>query len=332
MVITNTMDFTCEICENRFPTNASLYSHKLTHGTPRNDFEDHETECFKIKVLEKENNPEENLGKLSDEKLSYNDSSSSNVQTSRKVLKSSESTKIQKIDGYYRRKRKSKKDQIMLHKNDSYLENGIQKVEDQMQNKYNKSSEITKDKYPKELLKENKEKTKLLNNQIKVQVKAGINDKKGHEKTNKIDHDIRKIKNEYNKKIKLLNDQIEEIDNGGANLSSLNDAIFNDNVIKDVIVIQKLIKNNQLILVTKKHVQTLFKIFLGLYYGVIPICQPQRDNVTDLQRKLVEKFISLTSISAKKLFIQRHNEFMKLFSIIDSSLDFIRDSFIKYGK
>ena len=88
---------------------------------------------------------------------------------------------------------------------------------------------------------------------------------------------------ECTKKLKLLNDQIKSLQEDDENLNSLTKAIFNCTTMEEIYEIQRLIKNHQLDVVVQNHLPTLQNLFLSLSYGILPICQPQREKVSDEQ-------------------------------------------------
>ena len=72
-------------------------------------------------------------------------------------------------------------------------------------------------------------------------------------------------------------------------------------------------------------------MFLSLSYRVLPICQPQRDTITDSQRELVGKIQNSSFNIAKGILKENREEIANLFSIIEYSLNLARNSFNPYG-
>ena len=147
-----------------------------------------------------------------------------------------------------------------------------------------------------------------------------------------------KHKNEYEKleddcedKIKRLTHHIKSLEDDDASFNSLTDAIFNCTSMQEIFEIQRLVKNHQIDLVVQRHLKTLQNLFLSLSFGILPICQPQREKVTDKQRKLVEKIQSVSQARAKGLLKEHRLDFTNLFSIIEDSLKLARNSYNKYG-
>lgn len=143
--------------------------------------------------------------------------------------------------------------------------------------------------------------------------------------------DFDDLVDECQRKMKLLDDQIKSMEEDDENLSSLTKAIFNCTSIEEILEIQRLIKNHQLAYVVQNHWETLQNIFLSLSYGILPICQPQRDKVTEAQRRVVEMIQTSSKARAKNLLKSNQNEIINLFTIINDSLKLARNSFNKYG-
>ena len=133
------------------------------------------------------------------------------------------------------------------------------------------------------------------------------------------------------KQLKLLNDQIKAMQKNDEDLSSLSKAIFNCTTMEEIFEIQKLVNNHQLDRVIQNHLPTLQNMFLSLSYGILPICQPQRDKVTDDQRDVVERIQTASPQTAKKILLQNRADIINLFTIIKNSIKLARDSYNRYG-
>ena len=72
-------------------------------------------------------------------------------------------------------------------------------------------------------------------------------------------------------------------------------------------------------------------MFLSLSYGILPICQPQRDTITDSQRELVGRIQNSSLNITKMLLKDNREEIANLFSILEDSLNLARNSFNRYG-
>ena len=92
-----------------------------------------------------------------------------------------------------------------------------------------------------------------------------------------------------------------------------------------------MIKNHQIDVVVQRHLKTLQNIFLSLSFGILPICQPQREKITERQRKLVDNIQSVSSSRAKGLLKENRQDLVNLFVIIEDSLKLARNSYNKYG-
>ena len=136
---------------------------------------------------------------------------------------------------------------------------------------------------------------------------------------------------ECRRKLKLLDDQIKAMQKDDEDLSSLSKAIFNCTTMEEIFEIQRLVNNHQLDVVIQKHLPTLQNLFLSLSYGVLPICQPQREKVTDDQRKVVERIQNASAHTAKKIIKENRSDITNLFTIIKNSIKLARDSYNRYG-
>ena len=145
------------------------------------------------------------------------------------------------------------------------------------------------------------------------------------------DKKIGELETGCEERMKLLRDQIKSIQEDDESISSLTKSIFNCTTMEEIFEIQRLIKNHQLDVLTSKHLKTLQNLFLSLSYGVLPICQPQREKVSQSQRRLVEKIQNTSSASAKRLLKENRAEVVNLFSIIEGSLKLARNSYNRFG-
>ena len=111
----------------------------------------------------------------------------------------------------------------------------------------------------------------------------------------------------------------------------LTDAIFNCTSMQEILEIMHLVKNHRIDVVVQRHLKTLQNLLLSLLFGVLPICQPQREKITNKQRELVEKIQSASPNRAKGIMKEHRDELTNLFAIIEDSLNLARDSYNKYG-
>lgn len=136
---------------------------------------------------------------------------------------------------------------------------------------------------------------------------------------------------ECENKIQKLTQHIKSLENDDASLSILSKAIFNCTTMEEIFEIQRLVKNHQIDIVVQEHLKTLQNLFLSLSFGILPICQPQREKVTDRQRNLVDKINSSSARTVKQLIKANRSDITKLFDIISESIKMARNSYNRYG-
>ena len=124
----------------------------------------------------------------------------------------------------------------------------------------------------------------------------------------------------------------DDDDNDKEILSTLTKAINNAATMKQVNEIQRLMEEGQINEILKKHFITFKNVLQSLTYGIIPLCQSQRDQVTNSQRNLVQQLQFSTKPTAVKLLKGRHSEIIKLFLIVKDSIKLIRNSYNKYRR
>ena len=143
---------------------------------------------------------------------------------------------------------------------------------------------------------------------------------------------ISEIENHYENQINLLKEKIKSLQDDEHSFEPLNKAIFNCITIEEIFKIKKLIRNREFDELVNKHLDTLQKLFLSLSYGVIPICQPQRDVISDSQKKLIAKIETSTPSKAKNLIMQNRSDIVNIFEIIDQSLELATASYDKFNQ
>ena len=143
--------------------------------------------------------------------------------------------------------------------------------------------------------------------------------------------EFKEMKKELEEKIDVLIKHRKWEDEEEENITPLAQAIFNCTTIGEIFEIENLIKSQRINELQDKHYKTLQNMFLSLSYGILPICQPQRNTITESQRKLVEKIQGSSKSTAKKLVLENREEIANLFSIIEDSLVLARNSFNRYG-
>ena len=136
----------------------------------------------------------------------------------------------------------------------------------------------------------------------------------------------------YDKTTVMLKEKINSMEEDKASFKPLSDAIFNCITIEEIFKIKTLLKQHKIEQVIEKHLDTLQKLFLSLSYGVIPICQPQRDIISDFQKNLIEKIETSPPDQVEKLVSNNRMEIIKIFSIIEQSIQLATDSYKKFVK
>ena len=139
------------------------------------------------------------------------------------------------------------------------------------------------------------------------------------------------LKKEFEEKIDMLIKHKKWENEEEENITPLAQAIFNCTTIGEIFEIENLIKSQRINELQDRHYKTLQNMFLSLNYGILPICQPQRNTITESQRRLVEKIQGTSKSTAKKLVLENREEIANLFSIIEDSLVLARNSFNRYG-
>lgn len=129
----------------------------------------------------------------------------------------------------------------------------------------------------------------------------------------------------------MLQQHIKSLEADDLDINPLVKAIFNCTSMDEIFKIQKLVENHQMDEVIENHLPTLQNLFLSLSFGILPICQPQRQRVSDAQRKLVNKIQTGTRTSAKKLLNENRGQIANLFSIIKDSIKLARSSFNRFN-
>ena len=189
----------------------------------------------------------------------------------------------------------------------------------------------------KELIKSHKQNLLALEDKLEDQYGEKIRDLKAlhNKEIDQMKFSHRKELSDYEKmcqeKIKALNEQIENMEEDDINSSTLSKAIFNCSSMEEIFQIQRLIANHQFDEIIKNHLPTLQNLFLSLSYGILPICQPQREQVTDDQRRLVEQVQMASKPTAKRLLTEKRADVVNLFTIIKDSLKLARDTYNRYG-
>ena len=145
------------------------------------------------------------------------------------------------------------------------------------------------------------------------------------------DKEFEAMENDYKAKIDMLNKLLQSEQDEEDYLTPLAGAIFNCTTMEEIFEIKNLVESYKVNELTDKHYKTLQNMFLSLSYGVLPICQPQRDTITDSQRELVGKIQNSSFNAVKGILNENRKEIANLFTIIEDSLKLARNSFNRYG-
>ena len=311
------MALQCENCQKSFPSNASLYQHK---------YSDHGNSLDKISPITSQ---------------TYNGTVGSNFSPKRpRVVEEfidnedpSAVDDLHDIDevGIYKKractgKKPVNHNQLITSKPEDITEstrvledNGHKREVIKLKKLYEGKMSDLED----SLRKQSDEKYQ---NMVKQHEKLISDVKIAHEKEL---HDNEK---ECQRKLDLLSNQIKAVQTNDEDLSSLSKAIFNWDSMEEILKIQHLVSEHQLDSVIQNYLPSLQNLFLGLSYGIIPLCQPQRERVTDDQRRVVEKIQTASARTAKKIARENRAEIINLFSIVKYSIKLARDSFNQYAQ
>ncbi len=291
------MTLQCGNCQNTFPTNTSLYQHK---------HEVHDNSSLVLVNPTTQPIPED-------------------CNTPRKICK------------------KQKADKSVLRTNKRASPNHLSRDDDRpvqniAKNEHHQRSKIKKevrDECQNEVRKIKKEKVfshkKLLESQHeKIQNLQRVHDQLINNINIAHKKELDDNEKEFQRKLNILNDQIKAMQEDDEDLSSLSKEIFNCKTMEEIFEIQKLVKSYQIDIVIQKHLTTLQNLFLSLSYGVLPISRPQREQVTDNQRDIVERIQTASSSVAKSILRENRAEIIKLFAIIKDSIKLARDSYNRF--
>ena len=189
-----------------------------------------------------------------------------------------------------------------------------------------------------DLLKENyREKLRDFGTEMKAEYDKRVDKiRESHAKATKDLNDAHEkamedFERECKRKIKLLSDQLQAVKEDDDDLSSLTKAIFNCTTMEEIFQIQKLINNHRIDELIQNHLPTLQNLLLSLSFGILPICQPQRDQVTNEQRRVVEQLQTASPSNAKNILRNKRGDVINLFTIIKDSIKLARDTYNRYS-
>ena len=355
---------TCEICGESFSTLTDLYKHKLIHNNslvlhrglkrPRNEDEefpkpkkyredlnesilslktdiplpesdsDMETEKIKNEIVEKE------LPRIGFKRPRNEDGEyvPKRAALSKEVVPSKKQRKIKPKRKFYPMIESNKPEMAVASQAKidpapvdykTMYENCLVELKVQ-QGKFKKEIDNMKRECGIDILKI-KRKFKKIERDLKKQL---ANQKKHH------DENMKDVESHYEDNIKILKEKIKSKE--GGEFKTLTEAIFNCTTIEEIYKIKSLLKEHRIEELLDNHLDTLQKLFISLSYGVIPICQPQRNVISKSQRKLIEKIETSSAADAKELIIGNKMEIIKLFAIIEESLQLATRSYKKFTK
>ena len=182
-----------------------------------------------------------------------------------------------------------------------------------------------------------RDKLREFGNQMKVEYEERVDKiRESHSKAIKDlkdahDKAMEDFERECKKKIKFFSDQLQAIKDDDEDLSSLTKSIFNCTTMEEIFQIQKLINNHQIDTLIQNHLPTLQNLLLSLSFGILPICQPQRDQVTNEQRRVVEQLQTASPSNAKNILRNKRGDVINLFTIIKDSIKLARDTYNRYS-
>lgn len=146
---------------------------------------------------------------------------------------------------------------------------------------------------------------------------------------------LHKEKNEYKQRIAKLQmyiAKLKEHEDLIPNFTNISKAVFNCVTIGEIRRLRKLFQTKNFKEILKeKNVKVLQKICMGLNSGVIPVCNPQRSVITDVQRDIVQKLEDASSIKANKILKNNMELVANLFDSVDSSIKMIVDLYYQFG-
>ena len=247
---------------------------------------------------------------------------------------------------YKRKKRKPRRKFLKVKGEDEYNQvermGDVEEVryENRVEKIYKENVQDQRERYENKLAKRNNQLEQLKKHYEEYIVKGGNEFKEREdnlkkeleEYKNSSQTSINEMESYYQGQIKLLQEKIKSMGENKASFKPLSDAIFNCITIEEIFKIRKLVRNREFDVLVKNHLDTLQKLFLSLTYGVIPICQPQRDVLTENQKKLIEKIEISTPSKAKNVIIQNRSEIVNIFDVIDQSLELTAIAYDRFRK
>ena len=106
-------------------------------------------------------------------------------------------------------------------------------------------------------------------------------------------------------------------------VKSLNKKIFKKATINNIEKILVLLRQNEIGGIIDKYYQTVKTLFWGLVFGAIPVCEIQRQSITELQRRMVDRILNLPAKKGQLVLHEEVSEFTSFLNLIKKSLKFI---------
>ena len=135
-------------------------------------------------------------------------------------------------------------------------------------------------------------------------------------------------------RIKELDLQLKELKefDDECEVDSLTKSVINSKTMNDIKKVLSFIDSNKFsyIMRSSRYLNAIQKLFLGLSYGIIPITASQRKALSKDERDMVIKLENATSEKVKKYIAPRKAVFMKLMSVIESSIKLVLHSYEIY--
>ena len=98
----------------------------------------------------------------------------------------------------------------------------------------------------------------------------------------------------------------------------------------EFIKIENLVSKYRFDDIIDNHLDTLQLLFLALTYGVVPLTQPQREELTNYQRKVIRDIFLANPDEARLVIKDSMQDIVNIFAIIEDSLKLARKSFHKF--
>ena len=150
----------------------------------------------------------------------------------------------------------------------------------------------------------------------------------------KINKELKDLDRECEEKMHVLRGQIEELREDEYELKSISSNLINSVNIEDFVKIRDLITSGRIssVLRNNHHLKVLGKIFQGLSFGVIPVTAPQSLALNSEQKAMIRKLENATPSTIKAHLNANMNSFLNLFGVIDDSLTLVTNSYKRFNR